>query len=74
MTDLGLCCTGSKWPDGYYTEEGRKDLRSFVKETIKDWEEHSEKLAAAREAARKGRELLSLPVRHACFACFRSDI
>jgi hypothetical protein len=47
---LGLYRTGSKWPD--------------VKETTKDWEAHSEKLAAAKEALRKGREPLSLPVSH----------
>ena len=49
-------------PDGYYTDEGRRDLKRFVAEAIKDWEAHSQRLAAAREAARKGREPLSLRV------------
>lgn len=47
-------------PDGYYTDEGRRDLKRFVAEAIKDWEAHSQRLAAAREAARRGREPLSL--------------
>lgn len=53
-------CTGSKMPDGYYTDEGRRDLKRFVTEAIQDWETHSQRLAAAREAARRGREPLSL--------------
>ena len=53
-------CTGSKMPDGYYTDEGRRDLKRFVAEATKDWEAHSQRLAAAREAARRGREPLSL--------------
>ena len=47
-------------PDGYYTDEGRRDLKRFVAEATKDWEAHSQRLAAAREAARRGREPLSL--------------
>ena len=50
-------------PDGYIAEDGRRDLRRFVTEATKDWESHAQRLAAAREAARPGREPLSLVVR-----------
>lgn len=73
LIDWGLYRTGSKWPDGYYTEDGQRDLRRFVKETTQDWEAHSEKLAAAREAARKGREPLSFPVSHIRTVSFTDD-
>ena len=49
-------------PDGYYTEEGRRDLKGYVVDMVKDWESHSEKLAAAKAAARRGREPLSFMV------------
>ena len=54
-------------PDGYITEDGRQDLKRYVLETIKDWESHAQKLVAAREVARQGREPLSLMVR--CWLC-----
>lgn len=67
MTDtlemLGAC-TGAKMPDGYITEDGRRDLGKYVMETTKDWESHAQKLTSAREAARPGREPLSFMVRH----------
>lgn len=59
---LGVCA-GAKMPDGYITEDGQRDLRKFVMETTKDWESHAQKLTSAREAARQGREPLSLMVR-----------
>ena len=49
-------------PDGYIAEDGRQDLKRYVLETIKDWEGHAQKLVAAREVARQGREPLSLMV------------